>query len=141
MTTDVLFLCTGNICRSPLAEVMARAIFDDAVRVSSAGTHAVADAGASSHAVTVAAERGLDLADHRARPLVGCSQPDLVFGMEQHHLVAARRQFPDLDIDRIRLLDHPRGITDPYGRDIDAYRRAADAIERALANLDEGSFS
>lgn len=136
--TSVLFVCTGNICRSPLAEVMARSTFDgDHFVFSSAGTHVVAGYPATEHAQTVARERGLDLTDHRAVSLDTCEEPDVVIGMEQHHLVAARQAFPRLDIARFRLLDHPVAIVDPYGYDLEAYEVAADHIERALAELPE----
>jgi protein-tyrosine phosphatase len=136
--TKILFVCTGNICRSPLAEVMARSTFDGARFVfTSAGTYVVAGRPATEHAQAVARERGLDLTGHRAVSLDTCEEPDVVIGMEQHHLVAARRAFPGLDISRFRLLDHPVAIVDPYGCDIDAYVAAADHIERALAELPE----
>lgn len=136
--TSILFVCTANICRSPLAEVMARTVFDaDRYVFSSAGTHAMPGYGAAENSQTVAAEHGLDLTDHRATPLEACEQPDVVIGMEQHHLVAARRAFPDLDISHIRLLDAPVAIADPYGDDLDAYRVAADHIERAVGKMSE----
>ncbi len=133
---NILFVCTGNICRSPLAEVIAGSMFDgDDFRFSSAGTHVLVDCPAAQHAQTVAHERGLSLSDHRAVSLDMCEAPDFVIGMEQHHLVAARRAFPRLDITRYRLLDHPVAIVDPYGYELDAYEVAADHIERALAGL------
>ena len=137
----VLFLCTGNICRSPLAEVIAGEAFGGTFGFSSAGTHAIEGTAASDHTRTMAAERGLDLSGHRARRLADCKQPDVIIGMEQHHLVAARRAFPDLDVSRIRLLDHPVGITDPYGHNIEVYRDAAIHIERALADLDLSAYT
>lgn len=137
----VLFLCTGNICRSPLAEVIAQDRFGDSVRSTSAGTHAVEGTFASENSRILATERGLDLSSHRATLLANRSQPDVVIGMEQHHLVAARRQFPDLDVSHIRLLGHPVGIADPYLQGMDVYRTSADHIDRALAALDLEQFS
>ncbi|MFV1999345.1 MAG: low molecular weight phosphatase family protein [Acidimicrobiia bacterium] len=140
-TLHVLFVCTGNICRSPLAQVMARDRFGDGFRFTSAGTHATEGTEATEHARTLAAERGLDLSSHRATLLANCSQPDVIIGMEQHHLVAARRTFRDLDVSRIRLLAHPVGIADPYLLDLDAYRSAAEDIDEAFDNLDLDAFS
>ncbi|MFV1970910.1 MAG: low molecular weight phosphotyrosine protein phosphatase [Acidimicrobiia bacterium] len=135
--TNILFVCTGNICRSPLAEVAARSLFgNDSFVFSSAGTHAVAGNAATRNMQVVASERALDLSIHTAMPLADCTQPHIVYGMEQHHLVAARRQFPDLDVSRIRLLDHPNAIVDPYGLDIGDYRIAADRIVETLESLD-----
>jgi protein arginine phosphatase len=128
----VLFLCTGNICRSPLAQVIAQDRFGETFRFTSAGTHAIEGTEATEHTKTLATERGLDLSSHSATLLANCSQPDAVIGMEQHHLVAARHQFPELDVSRIRLLAHPVGITDPYLRSFEVYRAAAQNIDRAF---------
>ena len=135
--TNILFVCTGNICRSPLAEVAARLSFGhDSFVFSSAGTHAVAGNAATQNMQVVASEHALDLTSHTATPLADCTQPHIVYGMEQHHLVAVRRQFPDLDVSKIRLLDHPNAIMDPYGLDIGDYRAAADRIVAVLESLD-----
>jgi len=135
-TLHVLFLCTGNICRSPLAQVIAQDRFGESFRFTSAGTHAIEGTEASENSRILATERGLDLSSHRATLLANTSQPDAIIGMEQHHLVAARHQFPDLDVARIRLLAHPVGIADPYLRSMDVYRKAADSIDRAFDELD-----
>lgn len=82
------------------------------------------------------AELGIDLSAHRSTPLKDCDRPDVVFGMEQQHLVAAARRFPDLAAAQIRLLDHPNAIEDPYGLDLDTYRKTAATIMRAVAIVD-----
>ncbi len=116
---------------------MATARFDTARYVfTSAGTNAVAGQPATEHAGRVAAERGLDIAGHEATTLDTCEAPDTVFGMEQHHLIAVRQRFPELDISRIRLLGHPVAIVDPFGRDLEQYRLAAERIDRALESID-----
>jgi len=84
----------------------------------------------------VAMEHGLDLTDHVATPLYEAPVPDLVFGMEQEHLIAAKRAFPDLPPGSIRLLDHPHAIADPYGRDLAEYRASAAHIVAAVSRLD-----
>jgi len=84
----------------------------------------------------VAEEHGLDLSYHAATALDRSKQPDVVLGMEQQHLVAARRQFPDLNVSRIRLLDHPAAVEDPYGLSMEYYRATADRIVEVLASYD-----
>lgn len=135
--TSILFICTGNICRSPLAEVMARTMFDsDSFTFSSAGTHAVVGNPTTSHAQTIARDRSLDLSGHRATHLdASASPPDIVIGMEERHLVIAAGTFPSLDRSRIRLLDMHRPIADPYRGDLAAYETAAAHIESALGML------
>jgi len=135
--TRVLFVCTGNICRSPTAEVMAADLFKDrGIEFSSAGTIAQDGGHAAPNSVAIAEEFGPDLAAHRSQPLTADLNPDLVFGMEQGHLNSARRVFTELPVGRIRLLDHPNAIADPYGYDLDTYRIAADHLKRALAKLE-----
>ncbi len=92
--------------------------------------------GATSTMCVAAAELGIDLSTHRSTALRDCDRPDLVFGMEGHHLVAASRRFPDLPAADIRLLDHPREVEDPYGLDLAAYRETVGVIMRALESAD-----
>ena len=132
--TSVLFVCSGNICRSPFAAAAAADAYPN-IEASSAGTYAVIDGHATHHMQRIATEHGLDLSGHRARQLEDVPQPDLVFGMEQEHLIAARRAFPQLAPGSIRLLDHPLAVADPYGRGIEVYERVADQIIGAVARL------
>src|SRR3989441_11778707 len=90
MTQHVLFVCTGNIRRSPLAwSLLERALKDRRldVTVSSAGTGAWDGAPASEGAYLVGLERGLDLSGHRARLLTRelVEQADLILTMARHH--------------------------------------------------------
>ena len=133
MATSVLFVCSGNICRSPMAEYLARRRFvDHDIVFSSAGTMAIGDEPATPEAIGVMHDLGIDMTGHRATPLDEAAEPDLVLGMELHHLVAARRRFPDVAPGSIRLLAHPDAIADPYGRGVDAYQTALHQISTAL---------
>ncbi len=135
MSTHVLFVCTGNICRSPFAEYYARALWaDKGVTISSAGTHALVGHTASSLMAEVGAAHGLDLAPHRAQSLESANPPDLVLCMERHHTEAASRAFPGLPEGAIRLLVDT-GIADPYGRPMDAYERSAGIITRGVDGI------
>lgn len=141
MKTRVLFVCTGNICRSAFAAVAARSLsYDGDFEFASAGTHAVSGDGATHRMQVVASEMDLDLSLHRATSLDEQTRPDVAFGMEQHHLIAVRERFPDLDASRIRLLDHPNAIVDPYGLSLSDYRTTAVHIREALASLDLAVF-
>jgi protein-tyrosine-phosphatase len=128
----VLFVCTGNTCRSPLAEAMLRRLAAEhpglALEVSSAGVGAVGGAPASEGAYLIALEHGLDLSAHRSRALTPelVAGADLILTMGRRHL----ERVADLGGEaRTVLLGEYAGVTgleaevaDPFGGDLDAYR-------------------
>ena len=136
----LLFVCTGNTCRSPLAEVIARHLIADRgiadVTVGSAGTSAWADSPASDGALLVALEHGLNLGDHRSRPLSQelVSTAQLILTMGPHHLDRAEALG---GTGRSWLLTDyaggtPRPVSDPFGGDLDVYRATYVELERAI---------
>jgi len=129
----VLFVCTGNTCRSPLAAVLLQRALEargvaGQVTVASAGTGAWDGAPASEGAYLVGIEQGVDLSAHRARLLTRelVSEADLILVMSRHHAVrVAELGGPD----RVHLLGEFAGrtgtaaeVTDPFGGELDDYR-------------------
>lgn len=129
----VLFVCTGNICRSPFAEVAARQLADDGARqFSSAGTFAMDGNGATATGVEAAADLGFDLTGHEARRLTAAllAETDLVYGMEDEHVESVFAL--DRDVRAELLRPDGRSIPDPYGGDHDEYRACYSSIRTAV---------
>lgn len=132
----LLFVCSGNTCRSPLAMVFARRIAEragTAVEVVSAGISAVDGAPASGHAQFVARDAGADLSAHRSRRLDEAllRSSDLVLAMTARHREAIRSRWPD-HAARVLTLAEAAGldqdVDDPFGGDLEAYERVARQI-------------
>ena len=141
---NLLFVCSGNTCRSPLAEALARQIAArrgvEDVEVSSAGTNAWDNAPATDEALLVGMERGLDLTDHRARKLTPAivSEADLIFVMTPGHLEPVKQmggRGKAHVIDEYASGAADQGISDPYGGDLETYRHTADTLEEELEKL------
>jgi protein-tyrosine-phosphatase len=141
-TTRILLVCTGNICRSPLAAaLLERALAErgiDGIAVSSAGTGAWDGAPASEGAYLVGLERGLDLSGHRARLLTRelVDAADLVLTMARH----LRARVDELGGEgHVFVLGEYAGrdgddaeVSDPFGGDLDVYRDTCSELEGLL---------
>lgn len=130
----ILFVCTGNTCRSPMAEALFRQMLRDAglgeeVLCQSAGLSAVEGAPASPNAVLALRECGLDISAHRARRLTGEEMPvwDLFFTMSQTHGYILEQAGA-----RPEQIYVPGQIADPYGQDLSAYRACRDRLRKEL---------
>lgn len=135
----VLFVCTGNVCRSP----MAAAFFNDHARrageggqfeARSVGTWANDMQPASGYAINVMAHRGLDLSAHRARTIKGqdLAGAHVILVMTRNHQQALAAEFPQYR-GKLHLLSETKGlgfdIGDPYGGSLSDYQNCAEEIQ------------
>ena len=141
----ILFVCSGNTCRSPIAEAIVRRIAADAgradVEVSSAGTNAWDGSPPSDGALLIGMERGLDLSGHRSRHLTKeiVDENDLVLAMAPSHLARVKELSESANAHLLAGFttglrkDEP--VQDPFGGDLEAYRETADELERELSGI------
>jgi protein-tyrosine-phosphatase len=144
---NILFVCTGNTCRSVLAHAFMKKILEEAsgkniqVNVFSAGVAAAAGLVASGEALKVLSNHGIDFSEHRSSPVTPelVEQAHYIFTMtpdQKNHLLDS---YPGAG-EKIWLLKEYAGgreetVSDPFGRGIAAYRQAAAEIGEALQEI------
>ena len=130
---QVLFVCTANICRSPMAEATFNALAGDTGlpwRARSAGVFAAEGYPMAPEAREVLAESGIPVGEHRSRPLTQemLREADLVLAMTPRHVEEMRRlpgELPDYVYVLPEYVGNGSAVADPYGLTISAYRACA----------------
>lgn len=142
---NILFVCTGNTCRSPMAEGYLKSKKLNDIEVKSAGIAAFGDS-ANPNSIQVMKELGIDISSHFSSRISAyhIDWADRIYCLSPSHLTALMEAVPK---HKLRLLGH--GIADPFGQDIDVYRSCRDEIieyiDRIFADIQikdfEPSFS
>ena len=146
----VLFICSGNICRSPMAaayfshRAASEGLAD--VEVDSAGTLGIRNAHASEEAIEAMAEIGVDLTEHRSKGIKAknLTGTDITVAMAYEHLEYLALRHPEGEDERflLRAFDssprpdpNPRDLTDPIGHSLTFYRDQVPLITRCVDHL------
>lgn len=145
----VLFVCTGNLCRSPMAHGLLTDYLrswglDDRIAVDSAATHGSRfNEPPAASAVTVASHRGIDISSLRSRPITreDFFMADCIVAMDQYNILALHARAPASQAHKIHLLLDFVGkeagceISDPYGGPLADFEMAFELIDRGVAGL------
>jgi len=143
-TKKILFVCTGNLCRSPMAEALFRHRMgkNSGWEATSAGTYAAGGHPASENAVMALKELKVDLSKHRSQPLTAevVESADIIVTMTAEHRHHILDNFPAVG-NRVFLIKSfgtskvPADVSDPFGGSLNTYKRIRDEIDRALSDL------
>ena len=132
----ITFICTGNTCRSAMAEGICKKMLSDRnienITCRSCGLAAFAGDSASPNAVEAARELGADISSHRSTAINQyiIEETDIAVCMTERHKAALMSVHP-----RCRVLVPNNGIADPYGGSLDIYRQCADELKEYISRL------
>jgi protein-tyrosine phosphatase len=141
MPKKVLFICTDNSCRSPMAESVLKKLIQDnhwSIECGSAGLAAFHGVPAAPDAVEACREKGIDLSAHQSQPLSKTLvlESDLILAMTGKHRESILRKMPELE-SKVSLLSDYAGqgiedVEDPVGQSLEQYRKVFTQIEGYL---------
>jgi len=138
----ILIVCTGNTCRSPMAEgIFISLIKENNIEVSSAGTYAYDGDNAAQHAIKALEKIGIDISNHKStlvhHDLI--DKADIILTMTNSHKESIIKKFPESK-NKVFLLneyayDNIKDVADPYGGSLKDYEIARDEIYKAIEEI------
>jgi len=147
--TSILFICSGNTCRSPMAEGLCKKhlaeklnakteeLLERGYLISSAGTTAYFGTQASKESILAMKEMDVDITGHKPSPvnLTKIDMADWIFTMTRSHLQTLLHWNPFIE-DRAKLLrEDDENISDPFGGTLEEYKRCAESIENEIKRM------
>lgn len=138
---NIIFVCTGNTCRSPMAEGFFKTLSADsaAFEACSRGIAAIDGMRASEYSVIAASELGSDIANHASHQITQAdvSWADFIFTMTSSHASVLKAAFPESSqkIFTIAEFALSADVSDPYGGDLAIYRECAAQLKAAVQKI------
>lgn len=140
----VLFICTGNTCRSPMAEGILKSIAKEKnlnIEVKSAGVFAMDGENAAKNAIAALNKHKIDISNHKSQSVTRelVDEADLILTMSRSHRDTLLLNYPYIE-DKVFLLNEyalkkDKDIIDPFGRDLHNYEVTRDEIIKALNKI------
>lgn len=141
----ILFICTGNTCRSPMAEGILNSLAAERgldIKAESAGIFVLESSSPSEYAIKAAAERGIDISDHKSLQLSQdkAEEADLILTMTMTHKMLIEQAFPDFASKVYTLTEYvcendTTDVPDPYGGDLTIYKSCFDSLYEYVGML------
>jgi protein-tyrosine-phosphatase len=141
----ILFVCTGNTCRSPMAEAIANVLLKDkGIEASSGGLTVFFEESPSQNAIEAVKEYGVDISKHLAHQIVeeDIENADIVLTMTNSHKMTLTTTFPYY-MEKIFTIyefaqgDEEKNVSDPYGGSAEVYRMCCDEIYSLIKEISE----
>lgn len=141
---NIIFVCTGNTCRSPMAEVIANDYFNKmnlGIKAVSRGVSVYCPSSASINSILAVEKYGLDLSRHLSKPISAkdIEEADLILTMTNSHKKVLLGACNDVGTDIFTLNEFVNGtendIVDPFGRELDVYQSCAEEIKHCIEEI------
>lgn len=138
----IIFVCTGNTCRSPMAEGLGKQCLDKGIHIISRGLSVHEGQGPNPSSVAAMLSEGIDIRAHRAKSFSpeDVTEDTLILGMTQNHVAYISALYPDFSKQTFTLLAYcgmKGDVADPYGQNQEVYNQCAKLLKEAIMKIED----